>query len=31
MNDEIEDPRAPGWRFRVTNFSPAGYQVDGLH
>ena len=31
MADEIEDPKAPGWRFRITEFSPGGYRVDGLH
>jgi hypothetical protein len=31
MTDEIKDPRVPGWRFRIEEFSPGGYRVDGLH
>jgi hypothetical protein len=29
--NEIEDPRAPGWRFRIKEVSAGAYRVDGYH
>jgi hypothetical protein len=29
--DEIENRKAPGWRFRITEVSAGAYKVDGFH